>query len=128
MTAIAPEVKVAALKRCFAEAGLDALNRSRYRRWREALPDPRSVPGQFSFGSASEFVALCREHGIPVLDAKPRKRKVSAVYMSDRQLRGVAARFVAETDGPYARREYDEWRQRLSDCLLYTSPSPRDRG
>lgn len=109
-------MKVAALERCVSESGLDALNQGRYGRWRDGLDDPASVPSQFAFGDAAEFVAFCREHGVAVTATKSRVQSASPVYMSDRQIRAVAERFVAETPGPYARGEYDRWRRQLSEA------------
>lgn len=114
MRGISPEVKADALKRCFAECGEPALNQSVYARWRDGLPNPRSVPSSFAFGDVKSFAGLCSELGIPVLKSKGR-RAGKPVFMSDRQLRAVARRFVAATLGPYARGEFDVWRaQRLA--------------
>ena len=61
-------------------------------------------------GGAAGFSEFCRDLGIPALVAPKRKQQSEHVFMSDRQLRAVAQRFVDETPGPHDRTRYESWR------------------
>ena len=105
------EAKVAAVRRCAAETGEQALWRSRYEKWHQSITDRAFVPSCQVVGSTVEFEALCAEAGVEFVRRKPSNLGRKPAYT--RRMKLDAVQQFADAVHPQAltRDRYEAWRK-----------------
>lgn len=110
--------EIAAIQRCFADTEIAPLRQVDYRRWYSSVSDRRLVPHYATFGTASDFVALCGEADVAATRTDGPTTGIQHSFNSKRSVERVIRRFVldAELKSPLAA-DYEKWRQQQSDPL-----------
>lgn len=105
------ESKVAAVRRCAAETGQQALWLSRYGHWHRSIADRAFVPSSQVMGPTAALEALCEEAGVEFVRRRPSNLGRNPAYT--RRMKLDAVQQFADAVHPEAltRDRYEAWRK-----------------